>query len=417
MVQAGCLESPAHPCLHLLIPSADGAVARPPRPVKSPLQHFPTPERINFSPLSSHQTRGAHPSSFRGCAPHCVLWHVVVFWGEGEPRRRRGRGSPSPQAPHPLPCAHLSGRMEYEAARKPPFAHLSPGDASRQPRSNAGTTPPNSGEKETETSAFRGNAPRRSGDRRKKCPQHQRAGARRRSQQRGSAATGAHITREAGRCAPIGPLRRAADKVHDMRQRRPPPHETRGSTGVVGGVEGHAPLTPCRISAVDARKAPASPNGHGPAGRHSVARRAGDHARMSGRSRKPAEKEKRNGKRKAPPVPPRRRPRPDAGPKPQANGRKESPSRLERTYTQGKIPMQGTKLPAGQGIVWEKPPTQRAGARRRSPQRGSAAAGAHITREAGRCAPIGPLRRAADKVHDMRQRRPPPHGTRGSRGS
>ena len=31
-----------------------------------------------------------------------------------------------------------------------------------------------------------------------------------------------------------------------MRQRRPPPHGTRGSTGVVGGVEGLAPLTPCR---------------------------------------------------------------------------------------------------------------------------------------------------------------------------
>ena len=42
------------------------------------------------------------------------------------------------------------------------------------------------------------------------------------------------------------PLRRAADKVNDMRQRRPPPHGTRGSTGVVGGVEGLAPLTPCR---------------------------------------------------------------------------------------------------------------------------------------------------------------------------
>ena len=79
-----------------------------------------------------------------------------------------------------------------------------------------------------------------------KSPPAQRAGARRRSPQRGSAAAGAHITREAGRCAPTCPLRRAADKVHDMRQRRPPPHGTRGSTGVVGGVEGHAPLTPCR---------------------------------------------------------------------------------------------------------------------------------------------------------------------------
>ena len=42
------------------------------------------------------------------------------------------------------------------------------------------------------------------------------------------------------------PLRRAADKALDMRQRCPPPHVTRGSTGVVGGVEGPAPLTPCR---------------------------------------------------------------------------------------------------------------------------------------------------------------------------
>ncbi len=68
---------------------------------------------------------------------------------------------------------------------------------------------------------------------------------------------------------------------------------TRGRTGGVGDVEGHAPLTPCRISAVDARKAPASPNGHSPAGRHSVASRAGYQTRMPGSSRKPAaEKEK-----------------------------------------------------------------------------------------------------------------------------
>ena len=43
--------------------------------------------------------------------------------------------------------------------------------------------------------------------------------------------------------------------------------------GVVGGKGLRKPLIPCPISAVDARKAPASPNGHGPAGRHSVARR------------------------------------------------------------------------------------------------------------------------------------------------
>ena len=228
------------------------------------------------------------------------------IWGEGEPRRRRGRGSPSPQAPHPLPCALLSGRIKYDATRNPPLRPpvprrykqtTTPGcraEAASQrqkrkeenfpPRKCVHAGPPQEKilPRQAEASAYKGNAPHRSGDGRKKSPQHQRAGARRRSPQRGSAAAGAHITREAGRCAPIGPLRRAADKVHDMRQRRPPPYETRGSTGVVGGVEGHAPLTPCRISAVDARKAPASPNGHGPAGRHSVARRAGDHARMPG---------------------------------------------------------------------------------------------------------------------------------------
>ena len=215
------------------------------------------------------------------------------IWGEGEPRRRRGRGSPSPQAPHPLPCALLSGRIKYDATRNPPLRPpvprrykqtTTPGCRAEAASSGRKRKPFPSGENlHTGENSHAGNeTPRRSGDGRKKSPQHQRAGARRRSPQRGSAAAGAHITREAGRCAPICPLRRAADKVHDMRQRRPPPHETRGSTGVVGGVEGLAPLTPCRISAVDARKAPASPNGHGPAGRHSVARRAGDHARMPG---------------------------------------------------------------------------------------------------------------------------------------
>ena len=48
-------------------------------------------------------------------------------------------------------------------------------------------------------------------------------------------------------------------------------------------------------------------------------------------------------------------------------------------------------LPAVQCESRKKtPPTQRAGARRRSPRSGSAAAGAHIAREAGRCAPIAP---------------------------
>ena len=91
-----------------------------------------------------------------------------------------------------------------------------------------------------------GNAPHRSTRRPEKFPAAQRAGARRRSPQRGSAAAGAHIARVAGRCAPTCPLRRAEDWVHVARQSLPPPHGQRGCTGVVGGVEGHAPLTPCR---------------------------------------------------------------------------------------------------------------------------------------------------------------------------
>ena len=54
------------------------------------------------------------------------------------------------------------------------------------------------------------NAPRRPEHEPRKDPSPQRAGARRRSPQRGSAAAGTHIAREAGRCAPICPLRRAA---------------------------------------------------------------------------------------------------------------------------------------------------------------------------------------------------------------
>ena len=84
----------------------------------------------------------------------------------------------------------------------------------------------------------------------------------------------------------------------------------------------------------------------------------------------------------------------------------------------------GKPLPAAQRESRKKsPPAQRAGARRRSPRSGSAAAGAHIARNAGRCAPICPLRRAVTKVHDIRQGRPPPHGQgeyggrRGCRGA
>ena len=132
-----------------------------------------------------------------------------------------------------------------------------------------------------------GNAPHRSTRRPEKFPATQRAGARRRSPQRGSAAAGAHIARVAGRCAPTCPLRRAADWVHVARQSLPPPHGQRGCTGVVGGVEGHAPLTPCRQ--------------------------------------------------------PRRLPRPHAGLKPPASGRKiKKPSRQKRICRLGKCPMQKT---------------------------------------------------------------------------
>ena len=74
----------------------------------------------------------------------------------------------------------------------------------------------------------------------------QRAGARRRSPRSGSAAAGAHIARaQRGKMRADGPLRRAVGRGHVIRQRRPPPHG-QGSMGVVGGVEGPAPLTPCR---------------------------------------------------------------------------------------------------------------------------------------------------------------------------
>ena len=193
---------------------------------------------------------------------------------------------------------------------------------------------------------------------RKKIPPAQRAGARRRSPRSGSAAAGAHITRNAGRCAPIAPCgeRRTRYTTCDSDALR---HTDRGSTGVVGGVEGLAPLTPCR--------------------------------------------------------PPRRRPNPDTGLKPPASGNK---NRLYVVKTENvTFCRSGWNLHAGEDAPRRTtrkpkkfPPAQRAGARRRSPRSGSAAAGAHIAREAGRCAPTCPLRRAADRVYDMRQWRPPPRG-------
>ena len=90
-----------------------------------------------------------------------------------------------------------------------------------------------------------GDAPRRATRKPKKIPPAQRAGARRRSPRSGSAAAGAHITRNAGRCAPIAPCgeRRTGYTTCDSDVLR---HTDKGSTGVVGGVEGLAPLTPCR---------------------------------------------------------------------------------------------------------------------------------------------------------------------------
>ncbi len=66
--------------------------------------------------------------------------------------------------------------------------------------------------------------------------------ARRRSPHSGSAAAGAHIAREAGRCAPTAPRgeRQPRYTTCDSDARR---HTDKGSTGVVGGVEGF-PLSP-----------------------------------------------------------------------------------------------------------------------------------------------------------------------------
>ena len=93
-----------------------------------------------------------------------------------------------------------------------------------------------------------GNAPRWPKHEPRKDPSPQRAGARRRSPQRGSAAAGAHITREAGRCAPIGPLRRAADRVYVMRQGRPPPRG-QGEYGGRRGCRGAGPSHPLPLAA------------------------------------------------------------------------------------------------------------------------------------------------------------------------
>ena len=140
------------------------------------------------------------------------------------------------------------------------------------------------------------------------------------------------------------PLRRAANWVHVIRQRRPPPH----GQGGVRGRRGARPSHPLPLAG--------------------------------------------------------RRPYPDAGQQPQASGKKKKAPVRRHPPHQGIRSIQGECSPP---IMRELscrddahrrstrrpgdiPPAQRAGARRRSPQCGSAAAGTHITREAGRCAPTCP---------------------------
>ena len=87
--------------------------------------------------------------------------------------------------------------------------------------------------------------------------------------------------------------------------------------GVVGGKGLRKPLIPCPISAVDARKAPSSPNGHGPFGppfgrppRRRPCPDAGQQPRAC-------------GEKKREPYPAERRPHPNAGQQPQADDRKK----------------------------------------------------------------------------------------------
>ena len=97
-------------------------------------------------------------------------------------------------------------------------------------------------------------------------------------------------TREdARRFAPCGE-RRTGYTTCDRNAFHPP---DKGSTGVVGGVEGHAPLTPCPSPGGD--HASMLGNSRKPAAeiRKKKCRRAGDHAWMPGSSRKPATGKKR----------------------------------------------------------------------------------------------------------------------------
>ena len=133
--------------------------------------------------------------------------------------------------------------------------------------------------------------------------------------------------------------RDGAPRCPTHRPRNIPPHQRAGSK-----------FAPCRIPAVDARKVPASPDGHAPCRAAAASQRQ--------KNKKPSRQKRicRLGKypmQKKPPV--RRYPR--AG---------------------GYAPSRGKCSPSVRAQSGEKTPAQRAGARRRSPQRGSAAAGASL---------------------------------------
>ena len=230
---------PGKPSSSSPIPSSPDARRGLPRPRRatSPRPHFPPVQPSYTSDASVLLPRMRR--SLRAVA-------CCRIWGEGEPRRRRGRGSPSPQAPHPFPCALLSGRMKYDATRKPPFAHLSPDDTKEKLFRLRSSSRNPADEKENPSRQVKnvhagenhhaGNeTPRRSTRRPGDTPPPQRAGARRRSPQRGSAAAGAHIAREAGRCAPTAPCgeRRTRYTTGDSDARRHTGQGgVRGSQGV-----------------------------------------------------------------------------------------------------------------------------------------------------------------------------------------
>ena len=172
---------------------------------------------------------------------------------------------------------------------------------------------------------------------RKKTPPTQRAGARRRSPRSGSAAAGAHIAREAGRCAPIAP---AVSGGQGIRHAIVTPSAT--WTRGVGGRRG------CR-GACPSHPLPPAAQATTPGCRAEATSQRPEKSLVSVKTEK------------------------------------VTFYRSKGNLHAGEdAPRLSTRKPK------KIPPHQRAGARRRSPRSGSAAAGAHIAREAGRCAPIAP---------------------------